>query len=86
MINLFGRFKAETGYRWHCLPLCENGRSGIPFRAWIGTLLGRRISQGGRYQGSYQGLRGRIQEVNGPTLVRLILRFSPGEQSLSGTV
>lgn len=46
MINLFGRFKAETGYRWHCLPLRENGRSGIPFRAWIGTLLGHSISQG----------------------------------------
>jgi hypothetical protein len=26
MITLFGRFKAETGYRWHCLPLCENGK------------------------------------------------------------
>jgi hypothetical protein len=46
MITLFGRFKAETGYRWHCLPLCENGRSGIPFRSWIGTLLARRVSQG----------------------------------------
>eukprot|EP00984_Skeletonema_dohrnii_P004388 scaffold1564_cov78-Skeletonema_dohrnii-CCMP3373.AAC.2 len=48
MITLFGRFKAETGYRWHCLPLCENGRSGIPFRAWIGALLERRVSQGRR--------------------------------------
>ena len=23
MITLFGQFKEETGYRWHCLPLCE---------------------------------------------------------------
>eukprot|EP00985_Skeletonema_marinoi_P029603 scaffold28378_cov223-Skeletonema_marinoi.AAC.7 len=25
MITLFGQFKEETGYRWHCLPLYENG-------------------------------------------------------------
>jgi hypothetical protein len=34
--------RGETGERWHCLPICDNNRSGIPFRRWIGRLLKRR--------------------------------------------
>ena len=30
MITLHGRFKGETGFWWHCLPICNDNRSGIP--------------------------------------------------------
>ena len=43
MITLYGKFKGETGFRWHCLPVCDSSRSNIPFRMWIGRLLHRRV-------------------------------------------
>jgi len=46
MITLRGRFKAETGERWHCLPICDNNRSSIPYRTWIRRLLKRRLAEG----------------------------------------
>lgn len=51
MITLFGRFKGETGHRWHCLPICDRNRSGIPFRKWIGRLLHRRVVEQKRTKG-----------------------------------
>lgn len=67
MVTLYGRFKAETGYRWHCLPLCEGGRSGIPFRAWIGALLHRRSKQGrltGYLFGKANGSKAKISDYD----------------------
>ena len=29
MATLYGRFKGETGYRWHCLPICDSSRSAM---------------------------------------------------------
>ena len=68
MITLYGRFKAETGYRWHCLPLCEGGRSGIPFRPWIEVLLNRRRTQGrtrGYLFGKGDGSKAKISDYEG---------------------
>ena len=46
MVTLRGRFKAETGERWHCLPICDKNRSSIPYRTWIRRLLKRRLEEG----------------------------------------
>ena len=51
MIALYGRFKGETGYRWHCLPISDRSRSRLPFRKWISTLLQRRSELQGRTNG-----------------------------------
>jgi hypothetical protein len=45
MITLRGRFKAETGDRWHCLPICNDNRSGIPYRTWVRRLMRRRTGE-----------------------------------------
>ena len=51
MVNLYGRFKGETGFRWHCLPICNKNRSGIPFRKWIGRLMHTRLFREGKSGG-----------------------------------
>jgi hypothetical protein len=51
MITLHGRFKGETGLRWHCLPLSIHTRSGLPFKKWIGRLLLRTHVREGRSTG-----------------------------------
>ena len=44
MVTLRGCFKGETGHRWHCLPISDHTRSGLPHRQWIGRLLYRRVA------------------------------------------
>jgi hypothetical protein len=39
MVTFHGRFKGETGLRWHCLPLSIQNHSNIPYKLWIGRLL-----------------------------------------------
>jgi hypothetical protein len=39
MIPLLGRFKGETGERWHLLPIAWKTRSGIEAGSWAGRLL-----------------------------------------------
>ena len=51
MATLYGRFKGETGHRWHCLPICDDSRSGIPRRHWVGRLMHRRVVVQGRSSG-----------------------------------
>ena len=51
MLTLYGRFKGETGYRWHCLPICNHTRSSIPTRKWMSKLLHRRVYVQGRSTG-----------------------------------
>mmetsp|Transcript_35888 Transcript_35888/g.85574 ORF Transcript_35888/g.85574 Transcript_35888/m.85574 type:complete len:423 (+) Transcript_35888:1865-3133(+) len=51
MITLYGRFKGETGFRWHCLPISDLSASQIPFRKWIASLLHRRSVVQGRQEG-----------------------------------
>ena len=36
MVTLRGRFKGETGMRWHCLPISDRTASGIQHRKWVG--------------------------------------------------
>ena len=42
-VTLYGRFKGETGYRWHCLPIADRTCSGLPNRLWLGRLMKRRV-------------------------------------------
>ena len=51
MVALYGRFKGETGFRWHCLPISDSSRSNIPFRRWIAQLMHRRTVVQGRVEG-----------------------------------
>ena len=51
VIPLYGRFKGETEFRWHCLPISDRSRSGIPHRLWIGRLMSRRVNIQGRRNG-----------------------------------
>jgi hypothetical protein len=51
MVTLYGRFKGETGYRWHCLPIADRTRSGLPNRLWIGRLMKRQVALEGRTEG-----------------------------------
>ena len=44
MVTLRGRFKGEVDSRWHCVPICDDTRSSIPFRRWFGRLLHRRAN------------------------------------------
>ena len=36
MVTLKGRFKGETGEKWHMLPLVDITESGIEVRKWVG--------------------------------------------------
>ena len=51
MATLYGKFKGESGYRWHCLPISDQTRSGIPCRRWVGRLMHRRVNLQGRSEG-----------------------------------
>lgn len=41
MMALKGRFKGETGERWHLLPVADETRTRVPGRLWFGRLLQR---------------------------------------------
>lgn len=53
MTTLYGRFKGEMDARWHCLPIPDRTRTGIPARKWIGQALHRRVSIKGRTTGPF---------------------------------
>jgi hypothetical protein len=69
MLTLYGRFKGETGYRWHCLPICDHTRSSIPTRKWMSRLLHRRVYVQGRRTGfllqKQDGRRVKISDYDG---------------------
>ena len=48
LVTLYGRFKGEAGFSWHCLPILDRTRSGIPHRLWIGRLMRQRVTSQGR--------------------------------------
>ena len=68
MIPLYGRFKGETGYRWHCLPISDRSRSGIPHILWLGRLMARRVNIQGRRNGWFfqqgTGRKARISDYD----------------------
>ena len=51
MITLKGRFKGENNLRWHCVPIADITKSGIPTRRWISRLLDRRVNREGKRAG-----------------------------------
>jgi len=51
MITLKGRFKGEVDERWHIVPICDETRSGIPFRLWMERIMYRCIKLHGRTLG-----------------------------------
>ena len=42
MITLKGQFKGENNLRWHCVPLADQTKSGIPTQRWISRILHHR--------------------------------------------
>jgi hypothetical protein len=46
MITLQGRFKGETGERWHLLPIVWKTRSGIEAGTWAGRMRDSLIERG----------------------------------------
>jgi hypothetical protein len=51
MITLKGRFKGEVDERWHIVPICDETRSGIPFRLWMERIMYRRVALQGKTTG-----------------------------------
>ena len=51
MLTLMGRFKGGEGKRYHCLPIADNTRTGLPIRKWFIRLMHRRVERQGRKGG-----------------------------------
>jgi hypothetical protein len=64
MITLRGRFKAETGDRWHCLPICDVNRTGIPYRTWVRRLMRRRTGEEGANKWLLRGNQGARAKIS----------------------
>jgi hypothetical protein len=43
LLTLHGKFKGETGVRWHCVPIAIETRSGLPVCKWMARLIKRRV-------------------------------------------
>ena len=75
MVTLYGRFKGETGFRWHCLPVVDRTRSGLPNRLWLGRLMRRRVCLQKRTKGwlfsKGKGRRARISDYDADFLYYL---------------
>ena len=41
LVTLYGKFKGESGVRWHCIPVALNTRSGLPVGKWLARLVKR---------------------------------------------
>ena len=53
MWALQGKFKAEKGERWYCVPIADNTRSKLPFRKWFDRMEWRVLEVEGRKDGWY---------------------------------
>ena len=51
MLTLHGRFKGETGLRWHCIPIPVKTKSALPIFKWIGRAVHRRVNIENRHIG-----------------------------------
>lgn len=51
MLTLHGRFKGETGARWHCLPMPIQTKSNLPTKKWLARALRRKVLDEGRSTG-----------------------------------
>jgi hypothetical protein len=63
MLTLMGRFKGEDGNRYHCVPLADVTRSGLPIRTWFQRLYVRRTGRQGRRTGWLFTKRGTNNET-----------------------
>lgn len=70
MLTLRGRFKAEKGLRWHCVPVADLTRSGarIPLRLWLTRFMHRRVNlEGDKFGWLFarnNGTRGRLSDYD----------------------
>lgn len=67
VVALLGRFKGETGLRYHLMPVVARTKSGIEPRKWIGRLLGVYQTMGichGPFFRSGDGERMRLRDAN----------------------
>ena len=68
MTTIYGKFKGEVDHRWHCLPIPDRTRTGIPARKWISLGLNRRVYLEGRRTGPFfqrpGGKRARLSDYN----------------------
>ena len=53
MWALQGKFKAEKGERWYCVPIADVTRSKLPFRKWFDRMEWRVLEVEGRRDGWY---------------------------------
>ena len=44
-------FKGKNNLRWHCVPLADQTKSGIPTRRWISWMLYRRFELDNKERG-----------------------------------
>eukprot|EP00956_Cyclotella_meneghiniana_P006987 scaffold9402_cov77-Cyclotella_meneghiniana.AAC.2 len=51
MLTLHGRFKGETGLRWHCIPIPAKTKSALPNVKWIARAVHRRVNLQRRHKG-----------------------------------
>ncbi|KAL7502329.1 hypothetical protein ACHAXN_000307, partial [Cyclotella atomus] len=64
MLTLKGRFKGETGHRWHCVPNAAESRSGLPVKLWAARLLHRRVSLQNKTTGPlFRSGNGKLQTI-----------------------
>lgn len=69
MLTLRGKFKGETGARWHLLPIADDTRSKIPVRAWFCRMMITQVTERGRRDGwvfqRRDGTRARFGDYDG---------------------
>jgi hypothetical protein len=51
LVTLHGKFKGESGVRWHCIPIALKTRSGLPVGKWLARLVKRRVFEQGISKG-----------------------------------
>ena len=51
MVNLQGRFKGETGGKWHMLPMLDDKNLGIQVKRWVGRWLEVIVGEDKRLEG-----------------------------------
>ena len=75
MVALKGRFKGETGHRYHFVPVAVETHSGVPFKRWLARLMLRRVSIQKRTGGSlFKSSCGKVMRISNldPHLIELL--------------
>jgi len=75
LLTLHGKFKGESGVRWHCIPIALKTRSELPVGKWLARLVKRRVYdqgiQGGWLFRNTDGSRRRFGTYD-PKLLELL--------------